>query len=67
MGASGVRGVACVVRDGNFFPGFDVTDRMDSFTLCLAIPTVMSIWETAVVDEANGRVNSPNNRTGATG
>jgi hypothetical protein len=35
------------------------------FTFCLTIPTVVSIWETAVVDEADGRVDSANYRVSA--
>ena len=66
-GASGVGGVAFIVGDGNFFPGFDVTDCVDGFPLCIAVPATVSIWETAVVDEANGRVDSANRRVGAAG
>ena len=44
-----------------------VTDCVDDFALCTAVPTIVSIWETAVVDEANSRVDSANHRVGATG
>ena len=67
MGASGFGGATFIVRDGNFFPGFDVTDGVDGFAFCLAIPTVVSIWKTAVVDEADGRVDSANYGVGAAG
>jgi hypothetical protein len=46
-------------------PGLDVADRMDGLALFIAVPTIMSIWETAVVDKADGRVDSANHRTGA--
>jgi hypothetical protein len=64
IGASGVRGAAFIVGDGNFFPGFDITDCVNGFPLCIAVPTIVSIWETAVVDEAYGRVESANHRVG---
>src|SRR6266513_1547081 len=67
IGASGVGGAAFIVRDGNFFPSFDITDCVDGFPLCIAVPTIVSIWETAVVDEANGRIDSANHRVGAAG
>ena len=67
VGASGVEGAASVVGDGNFFPSFDVTDCVDGFAFCITVPTTVSIWETAVVDEANGRIDSANRRVGAAG
>lgn len=65
--ASGVGGAAFIVGDGNFFARFDVTDCVDGFVLCVAVSTIVSIWETGVVDEANGRVDSANRRAGAAG
>ena len=50
MRASGVRGIAFIIRDCNFFPRIDITDCVNSFTLGIAIPTMVSIWKTAVVD-----------------
>lgn len=67
MGASGVRGTASVVGDGNFFPRIDVTDCVDGFTLCIAVPTIVSIWKTAVIYEANGRINATNHGVGTAG
>jgi len=67
MGSSGVGGTAFIVGDSNFFPEFDETDCVDGFALCVAVPTIVSIWETAVVDEANGRVDSANRRVRAAG
>lgn len=65
MGVSGFRRAAFIVGDGNFFSGLDVTDCMDGFAFCLAIPAVVSIWETIMVDEADGRVDSTNDRVRA--
>ena len=67
VGASGVEGAASIVGDANFLPGSDVADCVDGFALCVAVPTVVSIWETAVVDKADGRVESSNPRVGAAG
>ena len=67
MGTSGVGAAAFIVGDSNFFPGFDITDCVDGFAPCIAVPTIVSIWETAVVDEANSRVDSANHRVGAAG
>ena len=67
MRASGFGGAAFIIGDGNFFPGLDVADCVDGFAFCLAIPTVVSIWETAVVNETDGRVDSTNYRVVATG
>jgi hypothetical protein len=66
-GAAGVVGAACVVGDGDFFAGSDVADCVDGFAVRFAVSAVMGIVETAVVDEANGRVDSANRRTGAAG
>lgn len=67
MGASGVGGTAFVVGDGNFFPRLYVTDCVDGFTLCIAVPTIVSIWKTAVINEANGRINTTNHGVGTAG
>lgn len=67
MGASGVGGTAFVVGDGNFFPCIDITDCVDGFTLCIAVPTIVSIWKTAVVYEANGRIDATNHGVGTAG
>lgn len=66
-GASGVGGTALVVGDGDFFPRVDETGCVDGFTRCIAIPIVMSICETAVVNEANGRIDTTNHGLGAAG
>ena len=67
MGVSGVRGTAFVVGDGNFFPHIDVTDCVDGFTLCIAVPTIVSIWKTAVINEANGRIDATDHGVGTAG
>ena len=60
MNASGLRGAAFVVGNGNFFSSADVTSCVDGLAFCIAVPVILSIWETAVVNEANGRVNATN-------
>lgn len=67
MGVSGVGGAAFVVGDGDFFPRVDVTDCVDGFTLCVAIPTIVSAWKTAVIDEANGGIDAANHGVGTAG
>ncbi len=67
MGVSGVGGTAFVVGDGNFFPRVDVTDCVDGFTLCIAVPTIVSIWKTAVINEANGRIDATDHGVGTAG
>ena len=67
MGASGVGGTAFVVGDGDFFPRIDMTDCVDGLTLCIAVPTIMSIWKTAVINEANGRIDATNHGVGTAG
>lgn len=49
FGALGGGGTALVVGYGNFFPRIDVTDCVDDLTLFIAVPIVMSIWETVVI------------------
>jgi len=66
-GAAGVVGAARVVGDGDFFPGSDGADCVDGFAVRFAVPAMMGVGETAVVDEANGWVDSANLRTGAAG
>ena len=65
--ASGVGGTAFVVGDGNFFPRVDITDCVDSFTLGIAVPTIVSIWKTAVVNEADSRIDATNHGAGTAG
>jgi len=67
IGASGVGGTAFVVGDGNLFPRIDVTDCVDGFALCIAVPTIVSIWKTAVIDEANSRIDATNLGVGTAG
>ena len=67
MSASRVGGTALVVGDGDFIPRIDITDCMDGFTLCIAVPIVVSIWKTAVIDEANGRIDATDHGAGAAG
>ncbi len=50
MRSSGVGATAFVVGDGNFLPGIDVTDCVDGLALCIGVPTIVSIWKTAVVN-----------------
>jgi len=64
MGASGVRGTAFVVGDGNFFLRVYTTDCVDGFTFCVAVPTIVSIWKTIVVNKANGRIDATDNGVG---
>lgn len=65
--ASGLGGAAFVVEDGNFFSRIDVTDCVNSLAFCIAVPTIVSIWKTAVINETNGRVNATNHGIGTTG
>ena len=67
IGASGVGGTAFVVGDGNFFPRLDVIDCVDGFTLCITVPTIVSIWKAAVIYKANGRIDATNHRVGTAG
>ena len=67
FGALGGGGTALVVGYGNFFPRIDVTDCVDDLTFFIAVPIVMSIWETAVIDEANGRIDATNHGVGTAG
>lgn len=67
IGASGVGGTAFVAGDGNFFPRVDVMDCVDSFTLCIAVPTIVSIWKAAVIYEANGKIYATNHGVGTAG
>lgn len=67
IGASRVGGAALVVGDGDFFPRIDVTDCVDGLALCIVVPTIVSIWKTAVVDEANGRVDATSLGVGTAG
>lgn len=50
-----------------FFPRTNVADRVDGLALCIGVPTIMSIWKTAVVDEVNGRVDATNLGLGTAG
>jgi len=59
-----VGGAAFIVEDGDFFPVFDITDRVDGFTIYIVIPSVLSIWKTAVVDAAYNREDTANHRIG---
>lgn len=67
MSASGVGGTALVVGDGNLFPRMDITDCMDGFTLCIAVPIVVSIWKTAVINQADGGIDATNHGAGTAG
>ena len=67
VGASGVERTALVVGDGNFFPHVDVTGCVDGFTLCIAVPIVVSIWYTAVINEANCWIDATNGGAGTAG
>lgn len=67
IGALRVKGASFIVGDGDLFSGFDVTYCVDGLALCIAVPTIMSIWKTAVINEANDRVDSPNSRVRAAG
>jgi hypothetical protein len=40
---------------------------VDGFAFCIAVPTMVRIWETAVVDKADGRVDSTDRRIRAAG
>lgn len=56
--ASGVRGLASVVGDGDFFTRIDVTGCVNGFEAGIVVPIIVSIWKTAVVDEADGGIDS---------
>ena len=64
IGASGLGDTAFVVGDSNFFPRIDVPDCVDGFTLCIAVPTIVSIWKTAVINEANSKIDATNHGVG---
>jgi len=57
MGASGGGGEACVVGDGEFVAGGDGADGVDGLARGGAVPAVVGVWETAVVEQADGRVD----------
>ncbi len=67
VGASGVEGTALVVGDGNFFSRIDGTDCVDGFALGIAVPAMVGVGETAVIDEANGRIDAANLGVGTAG
>lgn len=67
IGMSGVRGTPFVIRDGNFLPRFDVTDCMDDFKPCVAIPAIVSVWKTAVINEADGGIDATDHGVGTAG
>jgi hypothetical protein len=46
-----------LIRDCDFFSGLDRSNRMDCFVLLIRIPVVVRVWDTAVIDEADCRVN----------
>ena len=62
IGALGVGWTTSIVGDGSFFPYIDVADCVDGFTSCITIPTAMSIWKTAMIYKANGRIDASNHR-----
>lgn len=64
---SRVRRAAFVVGDGDFFPTFDVAGRMDGFAIFLVVPSVLSIWKTAVVNAAYRREIPPITESGPNG
>lgn len=66
MGASRVEGTV-FVGDGDFFSCFDITDCVDGFTLCIGVPIVVRVWKTAVIYEANGRIDAANHGVTAAG
>jgi hypothetical protein len=47
-----------IIRDCDFFSGFDGSDRMNCFVLLIFIPVVVRVWDAAVIDEADCRVNT---------
>ena len=62
MGVSEVEGTAFVVEDGYFFPCLDIMNCVNGFTLCIAVPIIVSIWKTAVIYEANDRIDAISHR-----
>jgi len=44
-----------------------VTDCVDGFTLCIAVPTIVSIWKTAVINKANCRIDATDHGVGTAG
>lgn len=67
IGPAGVGWPSFLVGDGDFFSGLDVANRMDGLALCVIVPAIVSIWQTAVIDETNGGVHPPYHRVRATG
>ena len=67
MGVLRVGRAAFVIGDGDFFPCIDMMDCMDGFTLCITVSTIVSIWKTAVIYEANDRIDATNHRVGTAG
>lgn len=67
ISASRVGGTAFFVGDCNFFPCTDITDCVDGFIFCIAVPIAVSILKTAVIYEANGRIDATNNGVGTAG
>lgn len=63
-GASGGAGAGFGVADGEFFTRGDGADGVDCLGFCVIVPVVVGVWETAVVEEANGRVDTANRGVG---
>jgi hypothetical protein len=47
-----------IIRGCDFFSDFDGSDRMNCFVLLIFIPVVVRVWDAAVIDEADCRVNT---------
>ena len=67
MSASGVEETVLVVGDGNFFPRINIPNYMNGFTLCIAVPIIVSIWKTAVINKTNDRKDATNHEAGTAG
>ena len=67
VSVSKVSRAASVVGNGDLFPRVDVSRCVDSLDLRVAVPVIVSVGETAVVDEANGRVDTTDRGVGTAG
>ena len=55
-----------IVRDCDLDSAFDRSDCMDGFVFFVAVPAVVSVRVTAVIDETCSGVDAANGRSGST-
>lgn len=65
MSASDFEGIAALVGDGDFFSGRDIADFVDCFAVQIAVPTVVCVWETAMVYKVDRGIYSTDSRAWA--